>query len=87
MDDKIDKLVNRILESEKGSYINLSLRYSLNKLLLRNMSKEGLESIDGINLTKETKEIRDKMIAMQDNIGSYSDGGNGNYESIIENQK
>ena len=86
MDDKIDKLVNRILESEKGSYINLSLRYSLNKLLLRNMSKEGLESIDCINLMKETKEIRDKMIAMQDNIGSYSDGGNGNYESVIKNQ-
>ena len=84
MDDKIDKLVNRILESEKGSYINLSLRYSLNKLLLRNMSKEGLESIDCINLMKETKEIRDKMIAMQKDIGWSSDGGNGNYGSIIK---
>ena len=70
--NKIAELNARIANSAEGSYNQLSAQYALNKIRLNQMSAAEREAIDvGQQLEKETNELYQQMIKLQEATGNY----------------
>lgn len=70
--NKIAELNARIANSAEGSYNQLSARYALNKIRLNQMSAAEREAVDvGKQLEKETNELYQQMIKLQEATGNY----------------
>lgn len=70
--NKIAELNARIANSAEGSYNQLSAQYALNKIRLNQMSAAEREAVDiGQQLEKETNELYQQMIKLQEATGNY----------------
>ena len=70
--NKIAELNARIANSAEGSYNQLSAQYALNKIRLNQMSAAEREAVDiGQQLEKETNDLYQQMIKLQEATGNY----------------
>lgn len=79
--NRIKKLTETINKSQEGSFNRLNAQYKLNVLNLNKMSEaERKNTIEGQKLEAETKDLRDKMISLNEStsdhtlkVGRYAD--------------
>lgn len=72
-ENRLSALAAKSVQAMEGSYDQLSAQYSVNRIAINKLSQEYLENTEaGKKLIKETNEIRQRMIKLQEATGNHS---------------
>lgn len=72
-ENRLSALAAKSVQAMEGSYDQLSAQYSVNRIAINKLSQEYLENTEaGKKLIKETNEIRQRMIKLQEATGNHT---------------
>lgn len=72
-ENRLSALAAKSVQAMEGSYDQLSAQYSVNRIAINKLSQEYLENTEaGQKLIKETNEIRQRMIKLQEATGNHT---------------